>query len=204
MTRPANEPLGRPTDAELTARILAATGELLIERGYAGLKIEQIAKRVGCGKTAIYRRWPDKAALTAASVLEHTEVGEEPDTGDVVIDLVLHATQNQTNQARGTAAAAQVEGYSPWRVVFEPEVFPLIWSALFEQRRDQGVHLIERGIERGQLPADTDAELILDTIAGLTLYRQSVKGTVITPDQYRVIAASLVADPPRAGSAARG
>ncbi len=63
-------PKGRPLDAELTARVLAAVRADLDEFGFMNLRIEKIAADLGCGKTAIYRRWPTKPALAAAAILD--------------------------------------------------------------------------------------------------------------------------------------
>ncbi|WP_029145956.1 TetR/AcrR family transcriptional regulator [Microbacterium luticocti] len=187
MTSPA---VGRPTDEELTARILDVGGAMLIADGYARLRVEHIAREAGCGKTAIYRRYPDKATLVAAIIREHISLGDMPDTGSVADDLFEHALQNQRNQ---TDTGDTGNGL---RAMFEPDVFPRLWDDFFRARRDQGVAIIERGIARGELPADVDADLILDTIAGLTLYRQSVKGIRLTADHYRAVIAALLQTPP--------
>src|ERR1700727_2526400 len=88
-TAPAEPaPRGRPRSAEADRAILAATVELLAERGLAAMSIEEgagagralwaapvelraggglaamsieeVAARAGVGKTTIYRRWPSK------------------------------------------------------------------------------------------------------------------------------------------------
>ncbi len=58
---------GRPRDGSRDTVILDATVGLLTEVGYDALSVESIAARAGVGKTTIYRRYPDKAALVAAA-----------------------------------------------------------------------------------------------------------------------------------------
>ena len=59
---------GRPRRADADAEILAATTELLRERGYRDFSVDVIAERTGIAKTTIYRRWPSKGALVAAAI----------------------------------------------------------------------------------------------------------------------------------------
>ncbi len=183
---------GRPADEELTARILQVAGDLLQEHGFAALRIEHVARAAQCGKAAIYRRYRDKAELVAALIRSRVAVGEAPDTGDVRADLLAHARQNQRNQDGGGLVAGRA-----MQAMFEPEVFPILWDSFFRARRDQGAQIISRAIRRGELPGDVDPDVILDTIAGLTLYRQSVKGIRIDERHYRTVIDALLAHPPR-------
>ena len=89
MTSDPIEKPGRPTDEDLTRRILATAGEMLGRNGYQALSVEQVSKAVGCGKTAIYRRYADKGALVAAVLRSQVEIGAMPDRGDIRADLLL-------------------------------------------------------------------------------------------------------------------
>ena len=57
---------GRPRSGEAHRAILDATRDLIIESGFANLRLEHVATRAGVGKATIYRRWPDTRALLAA------------------------------------------------------------------------------------------------------------------------------------------
>ncbi len=83
------ETLGRPRDTDLNRRILDETRIQLVRDGYAGLGIERIVNAVGCGKSALYRRYPDKAELVAATVIDAVGTTTEPDTGTLRGDLLL-------------------------------------------------------------------------------------------------------------------
>ncbi|GAD33172.1 putative transcriptional regulator [Microbacterium sp. TS-1] len=190
MTSQTEKP-GRPTDEDLTRRILVTAADLLGAHGYQQLSVERVAKAVGCGKTAIYRRYSDKGALVAAVLRSQVAVGAMPDHDDVRADLLEHARQNQRNQE---LSPEQSNGL---RAMFEPEVFPLLWDTFFQHRRQQGIEIIDRAIARGELPEDVDHDILLDTIAGLTLYRQSVKRIHIDERHYVDIIDALVTHPPR-------
>src|ERR1051325_11244525 len=79
---------GRPPSPGIDQRILDAALELLASRGYAGFRLDELAKRAGVAKTTILRRWPSKAAVAAAAVeqlaLQTTDV---PATGTLRGDL---------------------------------------------------------------------------------------------------------------------
>jgi AcrR family transcriptional regulator len=79
---------GRPLDAAREEAILAATIELLGERGFDRFTVKDIAERAGAGLGAIYRRWPTKRDVVVAAVRLLDD--HEPElalTGDSEADL---------------------------------------------------------------------------------------------------------------------
>jgi len=88
----------RRRGAELEDAILQAAVDELTESGYPGLTMDRVAKRAGTNKNALYRRWPNRAALGIAAYhrLTTTTV-EAPDTGDLRTDaLELLRMANRT------------------------------------------------------------------------------------------------------------
>ena len=62
----------------MRARLLEATVELLIERGYAGTSTTLVSERAGVSRGAQLHHFPSKAALVVAAVEHLTRVrGEE-------------------------------------------------------------------------------------------------------------------------------
>ncbi|MEU4804655.1 TetR/AcrR family transcriptional regulator [Actinosynnema sp. NPDC023587] len=79
----------RRRGAELERAILSAAAEELAESGYEGLTMDRVAKRAGTNKNAIYRRWPNRAALgVAAYRYLVTAAADLPDTGDLRADVL--------------------------------------------------------------------------------------------------------------------
>jgi AcrR family transcriptional regulator len=82
---PAPPPTGAPTrrrGAALERAILHAAVEELTESGFAGLTMDRVARRAGTNKNAIYRRWPNRAALGAAAYRQMVQGNLRlPDTG---------------------------------------------------------------------------------------------------------------------------
>jgi AcrR family transcriptional regulator len=64
--------------------ILRAAAEVLRESGVAGLTMDEVARRAGTNKNAIYRRWPNRVALGVAAygLLASAETAA-PDTGSL-------------------------------------------------------------------------------------------------------------------------
>ncbi|MDA2808317.1 TetR/AcrR family transcriptional regulator [Nocardiopsis suaedae] len=90
---------------ELKQAIFAAVMEELRTTGYANLTMESVAAAAGTGKSALYRRWPDKEAMLR-DALRGTlpDPDEVPRTGDTRTDLValLGFLQSVFNDTSGT------------------------------------------------------------------------------------------------------
>jgi len=144
----------------VVASVLRATHEELGRVGYGALRVEDVAARSGVNKTTIYRRWPTKAELVAAALLASDEEREEPDTGTLRGDLLAAVMASvrlcQTPTGRGIVSMMQMERA-------DPEV-EAIARRLGQRRRQLNATLIERGIARGELPADTSIDLVLDLV----------------------------------------
>jgi AcrR family transcriptional regulator len=88
----------RRRGAALAEAILRAAVDELTESGYPGLTMDRVAKRAGTNKNAIYRRWPNRAALGLAAyrqlVAVHTQL---PDTGELrgdVLEMLRRANRH--------------------------------------------------------------------------------------------------------------
>lgn len=187
---------GRPLDDELTRRVLNEVRHLLEAKGYVNLRIEKIAVAVGCSKTAIYRRWPSKAELVAAAILDGIDPGVTPDSGDVIEDLVEHAWQHLSNFRQDSTVGNSRNGIL--LSLFDIEIIPLISERYMKQRHAHGREILQRAVNRGQISSDIDQDLTLDTIAGFTLFRLSIKPVAeastdsALKDSYRRLARSLL------------
>lgn len=59
---------GRPRRAGADEEILHVALALLREVGFRAFTVDEVSVRTGIAKTTIYRRWPSKGALVAASI----------------------------------------------------------------------------------------------------------------------------------------
>src|SRR6185312_2142551 len=81
---------GRPQGGseEIVRAILDATLVQLEARGFAELRVDDVARAAGVNKTSVYRRWPSKAELVLAALRNRSE--DEPtfvETGELRRDL---------------------------------------------------------------------------------------------------------------------
>jgi AcrR family transcriptional regulator len=89
--------VGRPRDRELDSRVFAAACELYGRKGWAGFSIETIARKAGVGKSSIYLRLPDKAALLVEGLNAQLAAPTGVDSGSVAEDLRGLAVQYLTS-----------------------------------------------------------------------------------------------------------
>jgi AcrR family transcriptional regulator len=78
---------GRPRNPEIDAAVLRATLAVLDELGYGRLTLEEVARRAGTTKPAIYRRWRSRQRLVLAALGRRLGGAEAPDTGCTLCDL---------------------------------------------------------------------------------------------------------------------
>ncbi len=161
---------GRPLDERVDARIVAATLELIAERGVGAAAMDEIAARSGVSKPTIYHRWPSKDALLLAAVEQHPQPQALRQTHDPRRDCVQ--ILRSLDEARG----------------IDPRLFPRIvaeFSAneplarLFQKRvlqpqRDACADAVKRGVAARQLAADTNIQAAVDLLIGPILYRRLI------------------------------
>jgi AcrR family transcriptional regulator len=80
---------GRPRNPALDDLILEAVREILVERGYVALSVQEVTRRCNVHVRTIARRWPTKAELVTAAIVGDDDPG--PDlvraTGKLRVDL---------------------------------------------------------------------------------------------------------------------
>lgn len=170
---------GRPRSARADAAILDATLDLLAEGGYAALTMEGIADRAGVGKTTLYRRWKSPEEVVVAAVSSFVEEIRIPDSGSVAEDLYLLMRQ-AVDVYRGRPGKV-LPGLLAAMAASE-EVGRSVRAHFLEGRRAALATVLQRGIERGELPTDADIELILDFLGGPLFYRILVTGGPLDTD----------------------
>lgn len=83
----AGRTAGRPRDASIDERAIAATLELLKEVGFPGTTLQAVAKRADVHASALYRRWPSRVALIEDAVFPGLDSLSVAPKGDLRSDL---------------------------------------------------------------------------------------------------------------------
>ncbi|MGA2423090.1 MAG: TetR/AcrR family transcriptional regulator [Terriglobales bacterium] len=156
---------GRPRSEESRQSILRSTLKLLKQDGgFADLSIEAIAADANVGKTTVYRWWPTKAALVADAFSASAEEELQfPNTGSVQRDMNLQMRRliRIFRSPRGKVVAAMLAGGQS-----DPELIEAYRDRFLWPRRRQAYQTLQRGVDRGELPDDSDLDLILDSLYG--------------------------------------
>ena len=82
---------GRRRGAALEEAILGAAWAELIERGYADMTLEAVAKRAGTSRPVLARRWPSRTRLATAVLARYLAQNpvDVPDLGSVGAEMRL-------------------------------------------------------------------------------------------------------------------
>jgi AcrR family transcriptional regulator len=168
-------PRGRPRSAEAHQAILGAALTLLADHGLRGLSIEAVAAKAGVGKTTIYRRWSSKEELIVEAISQvRPPEGGLPDSGSFAGDVMSLAALQEERLA-GSPIPRLVpillsEAHD------NPELRALLLERLINPFRAILAQFVRRGIERGELRSDLDAEALVDVLHGTPVYRIMLTG----------------------------
>ena len=160
--------------------VLHAVDGLLVERGFTGLTIEGIAARAGVSKQTIYRWWSSKVdILLDAFSDDMAEQLVPPDLGTLGEDLRAHLGELAaflTDSDAGAVLRALIG-----QAQLDPAVSTRLRTDYLTRQRERDRLLLERAVERGELPTDTDFGTALDQLLGPIYYRVLVTGEPVSP-----------------------
>ena len=169
--------LGRKRDHTRDPEILEAAIDVLAETGYDGMTIDMVAARAKAGKATLYRRWPSKAELVieAVACLKQTDLDPAsiPDTGTLRGDLVamiktpsIHDGERKMRVMAGLASM----------ISRSPELADVSREAIVAPRIALNRMFLQRAIDRGEIPADADIDLIATISPSMVTYRTLMLG----------------------------
>lgn len=157
----------RPRGLATERAILDATLQILHQGGYAALTIDRVAATARASKTTIYRRWKTKEHLVLA-VFEQMPITSPAVGGSLAENLTA-----LFGQFSSIMQDSPLRGVLP-NLVAECINNPALSSALTkvnDRRRAPIRHVLQHAVEQGELSADTNIELVIDTIQGAIAIR---------------------------------
>lgn len=163
---------GRPRDADIDARVLAAAQHQLASEGYDAMSFVAVAEEAGTTRQALYRRWPSKADLATAAIAALAQAGAVAPTDDPYADLVAELTAFRRGVSRpdglsmvGTMLLSSTD----------PDLVALYRERIVAPRRARLRAILERGQDVGLLAADGDVEVALGMLTG-SWYARALAG----------------------------
>lgn len=160
---------GRPRREQVDQAVLDATLDLTREVGMHAMSMDDLAQRVGVSKATIYRRWPSKERLVLDALNQAMLPFDLIDTGSLRGDLDDYLGELARRMSSGKASdvlpdliAASVRDAN-LRASLDEYV---------RHRRQPLQTILGRGLERGELAADTDVDVLIDALIGPFVYRR--------------------------------
>lgn len=149
--------------------VLDTTIEMLAARGYGSLTTEGISAECGVARSTIYRHWQSVGDIAMEAFLQI--VGPPPptpQTGHVRTDLVVayrRLVDGLEHSRWGRLLPAMLEAS-----IRDKEFAQLLYKAL-DSRRELGRQSLQKAVDRGELPAGTNFEWLLDSVTGAIYHR---------------------------------
>ena len=158
--------------------ILEAVLDELSEVGYGSMTIEGVAARAGVGKSTIYRHWPGKLELVEDAFRTLKAAVTVPDEGslrDRVVSVIEQVAVLVERSTYSSCMPALIEAAERDERVRD---FHCRFSA---ERRAVLVDLLREAVGSGELPPDTDPELLADALVGPILIRRLMLAQPVDP-----------------------
>ncbi|GAA1731647.1 TetR/AcrR family transcriptional regulator [Nonomuraea bangladeshensis] len=166
--------------ARVRAAVLQAAQDELVEHGFHGLTMDQVAIRAGVGKTTLYRRWGSPAGLVTDLMVELAEQSSpHADTGSIegdlranalaVVEAVNDGRLGATFQAMIAAATCDEQAAAALR-------------AFYLRRIEEWAGVVELAVGRGELPQGTDATEVIRAVSAPLYYLLVVTREPVTAE----------------------
>jgi len=161
---------GRPRDPDAEPRIRRYAVQLLLERGFDGMTVDDVAEAAGVGKATIYRRWASKELLANDAMAQLFDIEiPDADTGSIAGDLrqVYRDALVFVNSKEGVAlirlAVTEMN---------RGEQFTAFYRNFLQRRIALTAAALERARQRGEsIRGGADPVLMVQWLAGILILR---------------------------------
>jgi AcrR family transcriptional regulator len=161
---------GRPRDPDAEPRIRRYAVQLLLERGFDGMTVDDVAEAAGVGKATIYRRWASKEQLANDALADLFDIEiPDADTGSIAGDLRQVYTDALTfvNSREGLALIRLAVSEAN-----RDERSAEIYRAFLDRRIQLTQAALDRARDRGEpIRPTVDPVLMVQWLAGVFVIR---------------------------------
>ncbi|WP_330253427.1 TetR/AcrR family transcriptional regulator [Nocardia sp. NBC_00565] len=147
--------------ARVRQAVLDAALQALAEHGPDGVSVAEVARQAGVHETSIYRRWGTREQLVMDALLAYSQRElPVPDTGTLREDLrtFLRSVSTYLDSPLGKALARAMATSD------DDETLAASRAQFWESRLELARVMIDRAVDRGDLPRDTDPTLTLELL----------------------------------------
>jgi len=178
--------VGRPVDRSGDAAILAAALDLVAERDYERMTLDEVAARTGRAKTTIYRRWATKEDLVLAALRAAgppPEAALLPDTGSLRGDLL--AVVDSPWLGGSARRLAVFAGLAP-ALRGSARMAAAIRAEVTDPYADAYRRILRRAVDRGEVPAESAArvDLLAEVIPAMSTHRLVAAGAPVRRELF--------------------
>ncbi|MBE1532446.1 TetR/AcrR family transcriptional regulator [Actinomadura algeriensis] len=160
--------------ARIRTAVLRAAEDALIECGFAGVDLAEIARRAEVGKTTVYRRWGTPQGLVADLLADMADQSvRRTETGALADDLRANARlvlRTLTDPRQGVLFKAVISAAAGDARTAEA------LHRFYAARIAEWSPCVEQAIVRGEAPDGTDAAEVVRAVSAPLYYRFLVSG----------------------------
>jgi len=164
----------------------AVGGKAAERRTYRGISIEAVAREAHASKPTIYKWWGSKEKLIGEVYLNLTPL--DPDATN------LSSAQQELQKV--WERLWKIWSNPKWATVSrqlfmasqdDPEALSRYRDGYLRERNKPLAAIIERGVARGELASNLDVELVVDLIAGFSLFRLLMEKPVDVATSQKIL-----------------
>jgi AcrR family transcriptional regulator len=173
---------GRPRDAAIDERVLRAARQLLIDRGLRAMSLDAVADIAGVSRSAIYRRWASSDELMLDALDDALGQLPGPDPSVASEAFWREVREGLRVAVAGLSNPMEHDAIQLWlgRLTHQPKLHRRYWERRVQPRRERAINSLRAAAAQGQVIDAADADLLVDMLAGLLLYRY-----FLTPRELR-------------------
>ena len=181
---------GRPRSDKAHRAILVATLSQISKTGFRALSVDAIAAQAGVGKTTIYRRWPNKAAVVMDAFLDLISPGTEFPADKNALKRIQMQLRLQAKFFRGKYGKLikAIVGEAQ----FDPELAEAFHDRWIIPRRQMVRDVLEQAVKQKLLRANLDFEATIDLFYGPFYYRLMIETAPISDKFADEVYSSLI------------
>lgn len=180
---------GRPRDENIDAAVRSAAWEILSESGYDGLTFEAVARRAGCSRAALYRRFSGKPEFVRQLMYDTSRLLEPklPPQATPRDTLIAHisASLRMLEDLGGGVSLALAQARRR-----DPALIPAL-DALYAGEAEHYAEALRAAT--ADLTDDFDTGLVVDNLVGTVIFRVVLLGRAVSPKEVEALADQAIA-----------